>query len=282
MSALLHERDNSNVEIRKGEPVQDRYHALEHALLAAAQEREAAIPCPSIRLGLDEAYAIQRSVNAANRMPVMVWKLGLTGRSGREAMGAHEPIVGRLPASAIWSDRSEIDFVEPEMFAEAELVFEMGTDLPVQDRPYTRSDLCAALKGVYAGIEICRTRFATSDLPLDLLVADNAMAYGLVLGSKLADGWDDRFADMPVDLTRNASAPVSGSTALVLDNPLDALVWLANWLREHEGCSLTREQLVASGSCTGVTDIFARDTISAKFAGVERARVTLTARDWKE
>ncbi|MCP1471626.1 2-keto-4-pentenoate hydratase [Sphingobium sp. OAS761] len=262
--------------------MEDRHNSLEHALLAAARVPSAPIPCPAERPDLAGAYAIQQRANAASCLPVMVWKIGLTGPGGREALGAREPIVGRLAASAIYCDRSEIDFSGKEMFAEAELVFEMGADLPEQDAPYTRADLCAALKGIYAGIEICRTRFATSDLPLELLVADNAMGHGLVLGRKLADTWDDRFAAMPVTLTRNAEAPVEGSTAMVLDNPLDALIWLANWLRKHEGRSLTREQLVASGSCTGVTDIFPRDTISVNFNGAEGARVTLTAKDWKE
>lgn len=262
--------------------MEDRHNGLECALLAAACAPTAPIPCPSTYPDLAGAYAIQQAVNAATHLPVMVWKLGLTGRGGREAMGAHEPVVGRLPASAIWCDRSEIGFSGEEMFAEAELVFEMGVDLPEQNAPYTRADLCAALKGIYAGIEICRTRFDTSDLPLELLVADNAMAHGLVLGCKLADRWEDRFAAMSVSLIRNAEAPVEGSTAMVLDNPLDALVWLANWLREHEGRSLTREQLVASGSCTGVTDIFPRDTIGVTFDGAEGARVTLTPRERKE
>jgi hypothetical protein len=31
-----------------------------------------------------------------------------------------------------------------------------------------------------------------------------------------------------------------------------------------------------------VTDIFPRDTISVNFDGAEGARVTLTAKDWKE
>ena len=255
---------------------------LVRALAGAARLSAPPIPCPAAGLDLAGAYAVQRGVHAGSGLPVMVWKLGLTGQGGRTAMGASEPIVGRLPASAIYCDRSEIVFSGDEMFAEAELVFEMGADLPDQAHPYTRADLCAALKGIYAGIEICRTRFDTSDLPLELLVADNSMAHGLVLGDKLAGGWDERFAAMPAALTRNAEAPAEGSTALVLGNPLDALVWLANWLREHEGRSLTREQLVASGTCTGVTDIFPHDKVSVAFDGAEGARVTLTAKDWKE
>ena len=164
------------------------------------------------------------------------------------------------------------------MFAEAELVFELGHDLPEQAHPYTRSDLCAALKGVYAGIEIVRSRFENSDLSLTQLVADNSMAHGLVLGNKIADGWDDRFSNLPASLALNGEKPTSGSTALVYGNPLDALVWLANWLRANEGETLKREQLVASGTCTGATEFHPGDTISVCFDQKEMARVSVEAR----
>lgn len=255
--------------------MQDSQTDLEQALFMAARSPGIRVPFPQQALGVDEAYAIQRRLNARSALPVMVWKLGLTSQAAREAFGAKEPTIGRLPASAIYCDRSKIDFVGEEMFAEAEIVFELGCDLPVQEMPYTRTDLCYALKGIYAGIEIVRTRFATSDLALPLLIADNSMAHGLVLGRKLSAQWEDRFAAMPASLTRNDDAPVKGSTARVMDDPLEALVWLANWLRENEGYNLRCEQLIASGTCTGATAVAAEDTISVSFDGAEAALVTL-------
>lgn len=246
---------------------------LQHALLAA--EPGVGIPLPELQPTIDVAYAIQRRIAARSALPVMVWKLGLTSQSARDAFSASEPVVGRLAASAIYADRSEIAFCQPEMYAEAEIVFEMGQDLPLQPEPYTREDLCGAIKGVYAGIEIVRSRFVESDLPLPLLIADNVMGHGLVLGRKLASIWDERFAAMSATLTRNAEAPVEGSTKRVMHDPLDALVWLANWLRDNEQGSLKREQLIASGTCTGATEIFSGDVIRVDFDGAEAARVSL-------
>ena len=250
---------------------------LGEALIATLDGRSGPTQCDGNEPTLEQAYAIQRRIAERNRMPVMAWKLGLTGAGPRKAFNAAEPVVGRLPASAIYSGRSSIHHPGGEMFAEAELVFEMGRDLPVQEQPYSRDDLCRAVTGVYAGIEIVRTRFESSDLTLPRLVADNVMAHGLLWGKKLADGWEERFGDMPVSLIRNSDAPVEGSTARVMADPLDALVWLANWLRQHEGYALKREQLIASGTCTGATDIFPGDTISVCFDGSEAARVTLEA-----
>lgn len=257
--------------------VQNDLDELEAALLAAARAHGPAVPLPKAEPSVSAAYDIQRRLNARAGMPIMVWKLGLTSPVSRAAFGASEPAVGRLPASEIYSDRSEIDYVGDEMYAEAELVFEMGRDLPTQTCPYTREDLCPALKGIYAGIEIVRTRFVSSDLSLPLLVADNVMAHGLVLGRKLSSSWDDRFADMPVRLSCDSGDMAEGGTARVMGNPLDALVWLANWLRDNEGRTLQREQLIASGTCTGATRIFAGDAIRVDFDGTEAARVNMRA-----
>lgn len=229
---------------------------------------------PDFVPGLDEAYEIQRRVGSVSNLPVMVWKLGLTSEPSQQSFEAKEPVVGRLPASAIFCDRSNISFVGSEMYAEAELVFELGHDLPAKSDPYTRDDLVAVIKGVYAGIEIVRTRFQTSDLPLGLLVADNVMAHGIVLGKKLASTWHSCFSEMPVTLTRNDDVVAKGSTARVMGNPLDALVWLANWMCKHEQRGFVREQLIASGTCTGATEIFPGDKITVEFDGVLAAQVS--------
>lgn len=230
---------------------------------------------PEADIDLEEAYAIQRMAHAQCALPVMVWKLGLTAEGPRTALHASEPAVGRLAASSIYSDGSAIGFSQPEMYAEAELIFEMADDLPPQDAPYTPETVLPAVKALYAGIEICSTRFVEAELPLGWLIADNVLAHGLVLGKKLAAGWSDKLANCRVTLGRNGEEPAVGSTAKVMDNPLNALVWLANWLCANGEGGLKREQLVASGSCTGVTQIFAGDTIEASFDGLVAARVSL-------
>lgn len=254
--------------------MQDNHSELELALIEAGRGMQQA-KLPDAWPEVDEAYAIQRRVAARAKLPVMIWKLGVTSQGARDAFRVREPVVGRLPASAIYSDNSDISYVAPEMYAEAELVFEIGRDLPDKSGAYTRDDICASLKGVYAGIEIVRSRFTSTDLPLTLLIADNVMGHGLVWGRRLASGWEDRFADMPVSLTRNTEVPVEGTTRTVMGNPLDAVVWLANWLRNTEGQRLRKEQLVASGSCTGATMIFADDLIRVDFDGANAARVSL-------
>jgi 2-keto-4-pentenoate hydratase len=221
-----------------------------------------------------EAYAIQRSLFARSNLPVMVWKLALTAEAPRLAIGSAEPVVGRLPASAIYVNRSEVRPFGAEMYAEAELIFEFGEDLPPRGTPYEPAEVAAAVKGIYAGIELATTRFSSSELALGHLIADNCFGYGLVLGDRLSDRWIDDFADMDVELERAGDAAATGSTAKVMGSPLTAVTWLANWLAAGED-GLKREQLVASGNCTGITSIFPGDVVTVRFPGRGEARVTL-------
>ncbi|WP_202131549.1 2-keto-4-pentenoate hydratase [Aurantiacibacter rhizosphaerae] len=253
--------------------MQDYQSELEQALFEAGTGSQVELPQRS--LDADQAYAIQRGVAARGASPVKAWKLGLTSQGSRDAFGAAEPLVGRLPAAAISTQDKTIAFAPPEMYAEAEVVFEMGEDLAPKAGAYTREDLVPAIRAIHAGIEIVRSRFVTTDLPLPLLIADNVMGHALVLGQKLTDGWDDTFADMPVSLTRNGDEVAEGATSLVMGNPLDAVVWLANWLRDKEGETLRKGQLIASGTCTGATQIYNDDVIHIDFGGATMARVSV-------
>lgn len=247
------------------------------ALLLDARARSATLPLPEVSPPLSEAYRVQRALMNRTNLPVMVWKLGLTSPPAREAFGASEPAVGRLAASAILNSGTESRHVWPETFAEAEIVFELGADLPPTGAPYTRATVLTAIKAIYGGIELAAPRYETSDLPLGLFVADNAMGHALVLGKRLAHTWQDSFADMAVDILVDGAVQEHGNTARVMGNPLDALVWLANWLCENGEGGLRREQLVTSGSCTGATQVKAGETITATFGGIDAVRVTLVS-----
>ena len=58
----------------------------------------------------------------------------------------------------------------------------------------------------------------------------------------------------------------------MLGNPLRALTWLGNWLaRRGEG--LKRGQLVSSGSCTGMTELSAEESVVATFGELAKVSV---------
>lgn len=232
-------------------------------------------PVPAAEPKLADAYAIQKAVFVQGGASLAGWKIGLTAEPPRIALGADSPAAGRLAATDILPDGSSIEFSGAEMYAEAELVVELVRDLPPANAPYSREAVAAAIGSVRSGIEIVRSRFASTDLSLGLLVADNVMAHALVVGPALSHGWQDGYADMDAVLERLGEERVEGSTTRVMGDPLNALVWLANWSCEQEG-GLKAGQLVATGTCTGATEIHAGDTVVVQLGDLGKVQVSIT------
>lgn len=216
-------------------------------------------------------YAIQRMVTRLRGLDIAGFKVGLTNVRAQRAMGATEPIVGRLTAADIRRSPARLRVGERRI-VEAEVVFEVARDLPARQAPFTSAEVEKVLGAAYAGIEVCASRFASDDLPVPHIIADNSNAEFLVVGEALPSSVIPLLADLPVTLTRRGQEPIQGSTANVLGNPLLSVTWLANWLARH-GEGLSRGQLIASGSCTGMVDAARDDLVVARFGTFGQAIV---------
>jgi 2-keto-4-pentenoate hydratase len=221
---------------------------------------------------LDEAYEIQTAVTMLRGVPVAGFKIGLTNQAAQRANGAAEPIVGRLGRLDVHRTDSRIELLPNHLrIIESEVIFEIGADLVPDRAPFTEQRVSGSLRRAFAGIELCNARIEDrEDTPLTHVVADNSNADLIIVGDPL-QSWDAAtLANLPVTLEVGGHPPVKGSTANVLGQPLRAITWLANWLARH-GAGLQKGQLVASGSCTGMTRIAAPDRVVATFG--ERSRV---------
>lgn len=223
---------------------------------------------------LNEAYETQAAVALLRPMPNAGFKLGLTHEAAQRAADTFAPIVGRLDSVDIRRSLAKIELPEIHLrIVEAEVVFEIGSDLPAGHAPFSEQRVRASLSRAYAGIELCNTRFDESiDPPLPCVVADNSNADLIVVGDALTEQDVDSLANLSVTLQRRDKPDIQGSTQNVLGNPLRAITWLANWLaRRGEG--LKCGQLISSGSCTGMTQVATEDTVSATFGSGARVCV---------
>lgn len=242
--------------------------------LAGARAAGATIPPPASALSLSDGYAVQAEVARLRGAPVAGYKIGLTNPAAQRAMGVGEPIAGRLRAADILRGEAAVPSSAHPRFAEAELVVEIGEDLPPSAAPFDQATVARAVAGVYAGIELCSSRYAADDVDAGALVADNSNAELLVVGDRLSALWEDRFATLEATLLRSSGAPVHGGAATVLGNPLAALAWLANWLAAR-GEMLCCGQLVATGSCTGITAIASDERLTSRFSDGSEAHARI-------
>jgi len=231
---------------------------------------------------INEAYEIQLAVALLRPMPNAGFKLGLTNEAVQRAADTFAPIVGRLAAPDIRRSQSIIQLPEKHLrIVEAEVIFELGTDLSAGQAPYTEQRVMASVHRAFAGIELCNTRFDESfDPPLSFVVADNSNADLIVVGDALSAEELGCLDNLSVTLQRRGEPDIKGSTRNVLGNPVRALTWLANWLARR-GESLKRGQLISSGSCTGMTQAAADDVVIATFGAGARICLELALENRK-
>ena len=248
-------------------------------LLFWAREKGAKLPALPSDLApssLEQAQDIQDATARLRGGAIAGYKIGLTNDRAQSANGASEPIVGYLMSNDIRPSGSVIAVRRTHLRAvEAEVVFEIGSDLLASRAPFSDATILRRIRSVAAGIEICDSRFADSDnAPLPNVVADNSNADLLVVGDRFSL-WDDHgLFHAYATLSRSSGVPVYGSTSVVLQHPLKSVTWLANWLARR-GRGLQAGQLIATGSCTGVTEAGHDDVVTATFAGGARAVVRL-------
>ena len=103
----------------------------------------------------------------------------------------------------------------------------MGRDFE-PGRKYTQEEIFRGVQSVIPSIEIIDTRFSNA-VNVFSAVADNANSGALILSQDEFDlGSFDRYANVKTRLIVDNVSVATGTTANVLGNPLNSLVWLIN------------------------------------------------------
>ncbi|MFF3494436.1 2-keto-4-pentenoate hydratase [Streptomyces sp. NPDC002795] len=197
-------------------------------------------------LTIDDAYAVQKALlgrrtgRGERRTGV---KLGFTSKAKMEQMGVSEIIVGELTDAMCVADGGTADlarFIHPKV--EPEVAFRIARDVDV-DSPDT--DIAACVDAVAPALEIIDSRYRDFRFTYEDVVADNTSAAGYAIGpwQPLQD-----VSDLPVRL-RGESREAAGSTAAILDGPLNALRALLDMARRR-GFALRAGDVVLAGAAT--------------------------------
>ena len=221
-----------------------------------------------------EAYAVQDAV-VRERGEVAGWKVGAASPQALPARAA-------LTADSIWVERVGLPVHLPAagfavMGVEAELVYEMGADLPERGgTPYTADEVLAAVASVRAAIEVCDTRFAAWAQQGEWSrLADQACHGALVVGSGTQAVGSVRPLAQGVRLLVNGAVAVEregwGNPA---GDPARLLVWLANEGSLSLG-GLRAGQWVTTGACTGTVLVAPGAQVMAEFPGLGHAELHL-------
>jgi 2-keto-4-pentenoate hydratase len=219
-------------------------------LIAAFVDRQ---PCSPVRdlIGPSDiaaAYEVQQIVTA-NRVTggasIIGRKIGLTSKAIQQQVGVDQPDFGFLFSDmgvADGEDTPTESLLQPRV--EAEIAFVLGSDL---DGEITDETVRAAIDHAVMSLEIVDSRVASWDITVADTVADNASSGTYVLGSRKLSL--DEFAPRETLMSMSIDGEVvsTGNGAACLDDPLNALAWLARTAKDY-GEPLRAGQLVLSGA----------------------------------
>lgn len=206
-------------------------------------------------MDMEDAYAVQKRLvmhKLASGRTIKGWKIGLTSKAMQDALKIDIPDSGILFDDMFFDDGATIPadrFIETRI--EAEIAFIMKA--PLKGPNVSRRDVIAATEFVAPSLEILDTRIQRIDVATGTsrkifdTIADNAANAGIVLGAQ-RHGLDDQdLRWIGAIVHRNDEVEETGLGAGVLNDPVMAIVWLANRLAQF-GESISAGDVVLSGS----------------------------------
>jgi 2-keto-4-pentenoate hydratase len=238
--------------------------------LRDAQSRRT--PCaPLGELSVEEAYLIQAANLARAGSRRTGRKIGLTSRAVQKWLGVDSPDFGGLTEAMLVGDGATAPLealLQPRV--EGEIAFVLGRDLP--GPVVSAVDVLAATEYLLPSIEIIDSRIADWKITLTDTVADNASSARYVLGTsrRRLEGLDLRLIGMT--LRKNGEIVSTGAGAACLENPLNAVAWLAERV-SRLGDPLRAGEIILSGALGPVVPVGAGDHVEVTISGLGTASV---------
>ena len=249
---------------------------LEHRRALRPQHE---LPAGAVPQDRDAAYRVQDALIQlyldAGDGPVAGWKVALTNPAMQAMFGVDEPAEGAIFGPLVHGPAARLDPARyRHVGAEGEIVLRMREALVPEQAPFTAASVSEAVGGYMAGIEIVDDRDAGADATIGLLVADNAMNYGCVIGREAAYTPAVDLAAVSGRLTIDGRPAGEGAGANVLGGPLQVLALLGNSLARR-GRRLEAGAIVMTGSLAVTVWPQPGETVRWEVDGLEAVEFTL-------
>ncbi len=248
-------------------------HLMADALLTAERERSPIRPFSSRNPFLDAGvgYAAQDLLVGRKRAEgkqVVGFKLGMTSKVKRDALGIREPVYGRITADMLVpsGELPVAELIHPR--AEPELAVVIGRPIPPDADIAT---VLAAIDAVHPAIEVFDSRYAQPFRLVDS-IADNAGAARVVLGDRprrLAELVDLHVLGCVFAFAGGFDTAAGGAA---MGHPAAAVAWLAGALAARDE-RIEPGTIVLTGGLTAAVPLRVGDRFVAEFDGLDRVEV---------
>jgi 2-keto-4-pentenoate hydratase len=225
--------------------------------------------------GLEDAYAVQREIAELAGMVRGGWKVGATSQAAQQLLNTPEPATAPMFEPLCYQSPAEVAIHEGRFAsAESEFAFRFCHDLPARDEVYSRTEVLDAVGTLCPSIEIvsCRYEGGFQGLGGVRLISDMTANLAWTHGPETTDWRGRDLTTHRVVLKRNGAVAAEGTGAQVLGDPLNVLEWTANHL-SRLGYGIAADEVITTGTCTGVTPVAAGDLLVADFGDLGSAEV---------
>ncbi len=234
------------------------------------------IPEGAAPSSLSDAYLVQDALVAQLDRPRYGWKIGCTSKMAQEMSNTNEPFYGRMFADSSFDTPASIPMTGLfHPIVEPEIAFVVSKDLTADGAPYTQAKLLDAIASMHPAIEVVDARYE-GGWPLGIVptVADNGVHACFVLGPAVSDWRNVDRPAIPLKASVNGEQVADGIGANALNDPLNALVWLAN-AATRRGHTVKKGDVVTTGNICNAP-IFAKpgDTAAAEFGSLGKVEIT--------
>ncbi|WP_050792778.1 2-keto-4-pentenoate hydratase [Gordonia neofelifaecis] len=202
---------------------------------------------------VDLAYRVQDALIELRKSrgeTVVGVKLGFTSKAKMAQMGVSDVIVGRLTDAMTIPDGGAADlarFIHPK--AEPEVAYLLHRDVDLDD---PHEDIVSAVSSIAPAIEVIDSRYLNFAFTYADVVADNTSAAGYAIGEWVPMR---EAADRTVTL-RVGDEVVTGTTAAILGDPVEALHALLDMCRRHR-IALRAGYVILAGAATAALPLTA-------------------------
>ena len=242
-------------------------------LLNARRSRKAGERIPEACRPADAAaaIAIQRRVTELLGIPIGGWKCSVPT--------AQRPVIMAPIYATTIAVGSPCPILPIGGMArvEPEVAFVLGRDLPPRDQPYTEAEIRSAIREPRLVLELIGPRYADpTAASFPELLADGIANQGLYVGPAVPGALDKTLDVIPISIDAAGQDPHAVAGKHPDGHPLLPLLWLANYLAQHD-TGLHAGQIVTTGSYCGVVDVPLDTPLTVRFGELGTLSVRFVA-----
>ena len=198
----------------------------------------------------DDAYAVQKALSKiwSHKGKLAGYKLALTSKPIQAMFGIDTPMKGNLYSETILHGNQTVSLADyVHLGIEFELAIEIGEDFGKNTNGLTINDCHQKISAIYPALELIDDRKANySTVNVISVTADNSWNANSILGRRQTNFQKLDFFQNSV--TKNINGEIEHSqTGAVLGNPLNSVIWIANFLSQR-GEELLMGQTIMTGS----------------------------------